>query len=82
MAKVIIDTKIYYKGQSQTIPAGTVYPDNATIVLENKEKFVFDEAPKKVEVKKEAPKKVEVVEELKEELLVESPVSVLDITEE
>jgi hypothetical protein len=101
--KVLRDTKVYFKGNSQVIKAGASYPEDAQIVQENKHLFVSEEpkkeAPKKVQPKKEEPKKEEPKKEepkkntkrskkedkkpeLKEELLIEEPVSVLEVTEE
>jgi len=83
MAKVLIDTKIYFKGNSQIIPAGTVFDDNAEIVLKNKDKFVFEDKKEHKtqtkEVKKPAKNRKVKKEEPKEELLIEAPVSELDV---
>jgi hypothetical protein len=83
IAKVLVDTKVYFKGNSQVIPAGTTYPEDALIVKENKELFVF-ETPAEVvkeEPKKQSKRKGKKKEEPKEELLIEEPVSVLEVTE-
>jgi len=80
IAKVLVDTKVYFKGNSQIIPAGTTYPEDALIVKENKELFVFETTAKE-EPKKQPKRKGKKKEELKEELLIEEPVSVLEVTE-
>lgn len=71
MKKVLNETKVFWKGNSQVIPAGTTYPDDAEIVLANPTLFVTVEVAK-------APKKAAKVE-LKEELLVEAPVAAVTI---
>jgi hypothetical protein len=77
---------VYFKGNSQIIPAGTSYPEDALIVKENKELFVFETAAPaeatKEEPKKQSKRKSKKKEEPKEELLIEEPVSVLEVTEE
>jgi len=81
MKKVLMDTKVYFNGMSQTIIAGVEYKDDAPIVLANADKFVTIKVAKAP--KKAAPKKVEKkIEKPKEELLVEAPVAALKVTEE
>ena len=78
MAKVIRDTQVYYKGMSQLLKAGVEYPDDAEIVVKNKDFFKFEDKPKKSTRKT----KTKVKEEPKEELLVEEPVVALEVSKE
>ena len=82
MAIIKETTQVFFGGINITLIKGNEVQDSSPLVKAKPELFEESEPKKAVKKSEKAVKKVETKEEPKEELLVEEPVTALEVTEE